>query len=391
MARRIRRDLGIFVPSIGAQLITTTSLFLTPLIIGALITEAKLDETDAGSIFTVELVASALTTLAVSAWSRPHSRRRVAMAGAALALGAGALTMASAAYGFLIAIRLLAGIGAGIVAAEAAAILPRSFNPERLISGLTIVGIVNGAFWLATLPYAVDRLGYRGPYACLMLINLAGMLLLSRLPSPPMRPVLRTETSGGWPVAGWPVLGAIFLTQLGQGSFWALNELFGARAGLDEHMIGTFLSIATLLLLVGVGFTALVGTRLGRYLPLFIITAINALSILVIAAVPDPNLYIWANVVQAVTNLASVVYQLGLAASLDRTGRVVAAASGLLGLGNGIGPSVATYIETSVGPAELGWFVLALNAAALMLYGLVAARAVRLPVGSLDPERPPAE
>jgi MFS family permease len=391
MARRIRRDLGIFIPSVGAQLITTTSLFLTPLIIGALVTKARLDETAAGSIFTVELVASALTTLAVSAWGRPVSLRRAALWGGAIALLGGALTLLSPNYYFLIAVRLLAGLGAGIVAAAAASILPRSFNAERLISVLTFVGIVNGATWLFILPYAVDWLGYRGPYACLIFINLGGLLLLTRLPSPPVRQArVGSAAIGGWPMAGLPVVAAMFLTQLGQGSFWALNEEFGLRAGLEAHTIGTFLSLATLLLLVGVVFTAFAGQRLGRYLPLFVFTAVNAMAILVIAAIPDPTFYVWANVVQAVTNLASVIYQLGIAASLDRSGRVIAAASGVLGLGNGIGPSVATYLDATLGAANVGWFVLMLNIVALLLYALAGAR--RLPaINSLDPERPAAE
>lgn len=79
----------------------------------------------------------------------------------------------------------------------------------------------------------------------------------------------------------------------------------------------------------------------------------------------DVTTYVVACVVQAVTNLSSVVYQYGLAAALDRSGRLVAAVSGLLTIGNGLGPSLAAWIVTYQAAAMVGSLVLALNLIAL--------------------------
>jgi hypothetical protein len=203
-------------------------------------------------------------------------------------------------------------------------------------------------------------------------------VLLTRLPSPPMRAARQAETA---PVDSRLfaicVMGGIVLTQLGQGAFWGLVGVYGTNAGLTDNEVGSFLSLATLLLLVGVIGTAWAGVRFGRFGPLFLLTAINALSIVAIAYVPDRTIYIAANVVQAVTNLSSVVYQLGLAAAMDRSGRLVAACSGLLNLGNGIGPSISGAVATALGAPTAGLFVLAFNAAALALYGVIAIGAAR--------------
>lgn len=167
------------------------------------------------------------------------------------------------------------------------------------------------------------------------------------------------------------MLPGVLFTQLGQGAFWTFVAIYGANAGLAEQDIGGLLSVMTLLLLVGVVGTAALGTRLGRFLPLFVLTTINVISIVAITYSNDPTLYVIANVVQAITNLSSLVYQLGLAAAIDRSGRVFAAANGLVGLGNGLGAAVAGSIAVQFGAAEVGAAVVAFNVLALGCYALI--------------------
>jgi predicted MFS family arabinose efflux permease len=209
---------------------------------------------------------------------------------------------------------------------------------------------------------------------------LIGAALLTRLPSPPVRRAA-AQTTGSAPVRSSPlafaVLPAIFLTQLGQGSFWTLVAIYGLSAGLTEEAIGTFLSLATLLLLVGVIGTAAAGTSLGRFAPLFVLTVINVASIVAITYAPDPTVYVAANVVQAITNLSSLVYQLGLAAAVDRSGRLFAAANGLVGLGNGLGAAVAGAVAVKFGAPQVGLAVVVFNVAALALFALVGAGIAR--------------
>lgn len=375
---RVRRDLAILVPSVGAQLIASTGNFILPLVVVVLMSNVGLDERSSGLLVSLELTSSALTTLAVSAWRWPHSRRQAAVFGALLAIAGHGAALVTPDLLFLAATRLIAGIGAGIVAGEAAAIIARGRNRERLISSLTIAAILNGAFWIEVLPYISERFGYRGPYLCLLLLAGIGAVLLARLPSPPMRTAVRSEaTPVNATLFAVFVMGGVVLTQLGQGAFWGLVAVYGTNAGLSDNQVGDFLSLATLLLLVGVIATAWAGVRFGRFGPLVVLTAINALSIVAIAFVADPTVYIVANIVQAVTNLSSVVYQLGIAAAMDRSGRLVAACSGLINLGNGIGPSISGAVATAMGAPTAGLIVLAFNVAALALYGLVAAGAAR--------------
>jgi len=170
------------------------------------------------------------------------------------------------------------------------------------------------------------------------------------------------------------VLAAILLTQLGQGAFWSLEESFGRRAGFGSHEIGVLLSAATLLLLLGAIGAAWAGDRFGRFSSLQFLIAVNAVSIFLISMTAVHWVFIAANILQSVTNLSSVIYQLGLSASLDETGRLIAAATALVTLGNGLGPGLSTSLSAALGAPSVGVVVLAFNVLALIAYGAVRLR-----------------
>ena len=370
-----KRDRLILFPAIGSQLIVSTSLFLMPVLIDSLQVNAGLSGKAAGFLLSMELVVSASTTLFLSAKFHAHSTRRWALLGGLLAISGTVLTFLSPLLPLLFAARLIAGIGAGIVGAEATSVLSRGIEREKLIAAVTIASIANAAVWLAILPYLIDFLGYRGPYACLLLINLAGTLLLRRLPSL-SKPKETRESPPQSPfnLAAVLVIAAIFLTQLGQGAFWSLEETFGRRAGFSSYTIGILLGVATLLLLLGAVGSAWASERYGRFSAMLILIGANAISILLISTIAVHWVFVAANILQSITNLSSVIYQLGLSASIDRTGRVIAASTGLVTLGNGLGPSLSASLSGAFGPSSVGVVVLAFNVIALVLYCAVKLR-----------------
>ena len=377
MARRVRRDAAILLPAIGSQLIVSTGLFVVPFTVLALLHGGGFDEQSAGFLVSVEALAASITTIGLSAWSLPRSRRRFALFGAALLILGNAVAwavMSGSHLELLIAARLLAGIGAGIVTAEVSAVVARCLDRERMISMLSIAAVLNGSLWIYLIPHAPEVVGDGAPYAAMLIGGVLGLVLLTRLPSSAFRAPRQQAAQLASSIdgrLGAVVLPGVLFTQLGQGAFWTFVAIYGANAGLAEQDIGGLLSVMTLLLLVGVVGTAALGTRLGRFLPLFVLTTINVISIVAITYSNDPTLYVIANVVQAITNLSSLVYQLGLAAAIDRSGRVFAAANGLVGLGNGLGAAVAGSIAVQFGAAEVGAAVVAFNVLALGCYALI--------------------
>ncbi len=369
----------ILPPAIGSQLIVTTSLFLMPLLIDTLKVDAGLSGKAAGFLLSMELAVSAITTLCLATWVRKHKGRHWALFGGLLTILGTALTLVSPRLPVLFATRFLAGLGAGVVGAEATSVLSLGVARERLIACVTIISIVNAAFWLAVLPYLIDRIGYRGPYVGLLLICLTGTYLLRRLPSVSTRQEVGRQTfHPSFAVSALFVVVAVFLTQLGQGAFWSMEETYGSYAGFNSHVIGVLLSAATLLLLLGAMGAAWAGDRFGRFTSLMSLVMLNAVSILLVSTMAFQWIYIGANVLQSVTNLSSLVFQLGLAASLDRTGRVVAVSTGLVTLGNGLGPGLSAGLSGVFGAPSVGVFVLGLNGVALGLYAAVKLRGAQV-------------
>lgn len=373
-----KRDRMFLVPVIGAQLIIGTSLFLLPVLVDALRVHAGLSARAAGLLLSLELAAAALTTISLSLWSPRHSARRWAINGGFLAIAGTLLTLVSPALPILVGSRLLAGIGAGVVGAGATRVFSYVIDRERMIGIVTILSILNAAIWLAVLPYLIDIFGYRAPYFSLLLVDIIGVLLLMRLPG--LRGIPRTScqvSSNG--LSSVLVAAAVFMTQLGQGAFWCMAGMYGGNAGLSRHAIGVILSISTLTLLAGAVGAAWAGDRYGRFTTLLVLLAINALSIFLLGTVAVRWVYVTANILQSVTNLSSVIYQLGLAASLDRLGRAVAVSTALVTLGNGIGPGLSAGFAGAFGIPSVVMLVLGLNGAALALYCVVIMRRVEEP------------
>jgi len=370
----------ILLPAAGSQLIVTTALFLMPTLIDTLQVAGIFSARGAGLLLSMELAVSALTTLGLSAWFHTHHPRVWALSGGLLTIVGTALTLIGPWPLLFFVSRLIAGIGAGIVGANAMSVLSRGIEREKIIAILTMISIVNAALWLVVMPYSVDRFGYRGAYACLLLICLGGTCLLARLPSSPARQKISSQASRVpfTPPAVLVVI-AIFLTQLGQGAFWSLEDAFGRRAGFSSHGIGVLLSASTLLLLLGAMGAAWAGDRFGRFPSMQLLILVNAVSIVLISTVAVHWVFIAANILQSVTNLSSLIYQLGLSASLDHAGRLVAAATGLVTLGNGLGPSLSTSLSAAFGASSVGLVILAFNILALISYGAVKLRSTGEP------------
>ena len=374
MAGRGRRDLAIAIPAIGAQAAIAAGLFVAPVVVTVLTTRAGYDEAGAGALLSLESTSAALAMLGLSSVLRGAMARNAALIGLALVVAGNVLSLVSSAATVLAVGRFLAGVGCGAIGAGVAVIAVRARNPERIFSFQTIAAIIAGSIWIAVIPMLTESLGYRAIYAALLLALLPAGLVL-RLPAPDARAPERATTQGAalTSFAGSLGLAAIFATQLGQGAFWAFVGRYGLDAGLSEQQVGAFLSVATLLLLVGVTGAAVIGARFGRIGPLMALVAVNAISIFVIATAHHPFTYVAANVLQAATNLSSVVFELGLMAAMDRTGRLAAAAGGLITLGNGMGPSIGGALATWTTVSAIGAFALAANLFALVAFAAVGA------------------
>lgn len=356
----------------AGEILATLPLYLSPLILGALTNRLGFDPERAGLLLAVEVMVLAWVTLFGAAWVPRHRWRQMARWGVWVALLGNFGSLVATDFASLGVLRVMAGAGEGLVYMACTGYLPLARNRERFAVIITFCTVVSGLTGLTLLPAILDSLGHVGIFLPSAVVTLAAWPCIARLPSiPPLRQTVPTTATGEAASSNGRLLLlplAMFATQLAQGCFWSLLQLAGEKGGLAEPVIDLALSSSTLFLLVGVCAAGLLDTRVGRGVPLIGGILVNAASMTVALSAAAPGIFLGANFVQASTNLFAVIYQVGLAAAADRTGRIVALVSGALLLGNGIGPAVGGAIIGHLGWSALLPSLIALNGVAVLFY-----------------------
>lgn len=147
---------------------------------------------------------------------------------------------------------------------------------------------------------------------------------------------------------------AMFVFQARDTMGWAFVERIGTMVGYNGDELGVLLSFHSFVGLIGPLLAAMIGKRFGLSTPVILaILLTGATSLSYVLDEHSKTLYTVGVMTICVTYLYALSYLTGLAAALDREGRVVAAASSFLSLGLAVGPAI------SGGLISLGGFSLA--------------------------------
>jgi predicted MFS family arabinose efflux permease len=147
---------------------------------------------------------------------------------------------------------------------------------------------------------------------------------------------------------------AMFVFQARDTMGWAFVERIGTMVGYNGDELGVLLSFQSFVGLIGPLLAAMVGKRFGLSTPVILaILLTGATSLSYVLGEHSKTLYTVGVMTICVTYFYALSYLTGLAAALDREGRVVAAASSFLSLGLAVGPAI------SGGLISLGGFSLA--------------------------------
>jgi MFS family permease len=388
-------DLGLIAPLAAGEVMATLPLYLSPVVLGALTDHLGFGPERAGMLLTAELGVLAFVTLFGAAWVPRQRWKQAAHWGILLALLGNLGSLAATNWIGLGALRLVAGVGEGLVYMVCTGYLPLARNRERLAAITVFCSVTSAMIWLVFFPGIVTSIGHAGIFLPPAVVTLGAWPLVARLPPAPLaqpaEPIGETVSAGhASPRAGHapqrtkgvvllPL--AVLATQLAQGCFWSFLPVAGEKSGVARPVIDLALSTSTLALLIGVVAAGLLGTRVGRAIPLIGSIFINALSMAAAFGAAAPGVFLAANLVQASTNLFAVIYQIGLAAHADPRGRIAAAACGTVLLGNGIAPAVGGVIIEHAGWPALLPTILGLNLAAVLVFATHLPAAARFELG----------
>jgi MFS family permease len=122
--------------------------------------------------------------------------------------------------------------------------------------------------------------------------------------------------------------------------------------------VGTVLGLTGALGILGAVAAATIGTRYGRMKPMIAGLFMNAVLSFWISQTSDPVIFAVAEVVYHAALFFTVPYLFGMAAELDRHGRLVAMAGGSILLGGSLGPAIGGALISWQGYSAIGGFII---------------------------------
>ena len=353
------RTLRLLAAVIAAEAAGWAGFEVAPLLVSALMDGFALSEAAAGGLASAELVAVAAAMLASASSMARHSRARLGMAGAGIAIAGHVASTFTSSYPLLMLARVLAGVGAGMAFAAGSAAAAGARQPERVFAIAALAGGLGGALLLAGLPYATVPYGPTGVFVTLAAVTALALPFIGWLPAPARRRA--GDGVGPAPHRSMALRGlaAIAFLAVGEGAVWAFAGKIAEGTGLSVAGTGRVLAVSALLGQVGALLAAWLGTRRGRVLPvrLGVLCLIASVVLLIFARSPltfGVGVAIWG-----FSFFFVFPYLMGTMAVLDPRGRWAVAAGAAEVVGLGVGPVVGGLLVTGANYDLLAWFMIA--------------------------------
>ncbi len=383
------------VSTFGIGVVGFMSANLVPFMILAIQDSLGVGATEAGTLMTGCLLATALACLAVTRFTEGRGRYLVARLGLAVTaagFGLAALDLAPAAS--IIGI-IAGGVGAGGAVASGGAALAALRNPNRAsgISGLANRAIVTVV--LAVIPAVGIGMGSAFGFVAglaLVLLFTAGWLPMAGAPevhdgTPDASPAptttaaadtggavtTRTITTRTISIAGFALLAIFALWAVGEDSLWAMSGAIGvAQAGMTEEQLGLVLSASTAGGLLAAIALIFLGTRLGRALPLGILLVFGSALKLTACLTTDPTIFLVTMIAWNTVYAVAFMFFIATAAALDASGRWSGPVLGVYLVGSSFAPMFGAWVGEAFGFPVLGWVLAGFSLVLLVPAVLIA-------------------
>jgi len=305
---------------------------------------APLNDRQLGYLVSWDINVMAVTIAASAVLLHRINWRTLVATGLLLVAAGNISTGLSHDYWSLVATRVVAGAGEGLLIGLSFAALGRAANPDRAFGVYLVAGALFSSALLWILPALERRFGAPPLFF--------GAAALAVLVAMTLRwfPDGRIGAEGGrggaridrrLAVAG---LAGVFFYFMVQGAMWGYLERIGQAHHLGADEIARALAIANFAGVGGATAASLLPRRLGRAIPILISGAVSVLSIqMLLGEVSSVVLLVSAVLLTFAWNLSQPLLS-GLCADADPEGRVVAAMGSVQTFGFGFGPAAAALL-----------------------------------------------
>lgn len=376
---------------------------LSPYMITAAQTGLGIDVLAASWLVTATLLLTAVTGLAIAPLCA--GARRLAVARTGLAVATIGFATAALVPSLMLPGLLLGGAGAGGAVAASGAALAAFRNPDRVagFNGLANRGVIT--IVLAVIPLV--GLAPIDVFGALALFSIVGLIVSAWLPAAPVvdpraaaavaeaMPIevpptgtvrLSPARSRTVTVAGFGLLVVFALWAASEDSLWAMAGVMGAeQTGLTPEGLGIALSGATAGGLIGSLLLMIVGSRLGRAVPLAALLATGGVLKIVEGFTTDPTGFIVVFIAWNTVYAIAFMYFVSTSAALDADGRWSGPLLAVYLVGSALTPVIGAALVSVLGfqgfavALGIASFVLAVPASAIALLSTRLERAITTP------------
>lgn len=351
----LRNGAAIFLVSLAGLMMAN----LAPLIM-AVLEEVGFDVIASGNILTWALLASAVVGLATSRFASGAHRRTLSSIGLAIAIIGFLVAAFAGSQGAVVAGFVIGGAGVGTAISSSGAAIAAVRNPNRVSATSGVVNRLLVMVVLAVIPViGLAQITVFGALALLAAIGLAVTVWLPDTPDYSTADIAAEAPAGARTprkvmIAGIGVLIVFPVWGTSEDSVWTLAPVLGDAVGLSEQSLGFALSAAA-----GVGAAAmlvvtLLGTRIGRAVPLAAALLLGGITKIWIGMTTDPlTLAVLIVVVNTIYAFAFVLF-IATAAGLDARGSWSGPLIGAYIVGSSFAPVIGAWVIESVGIPSFG-------------------------------------
>jgi DHA1 family inner membrane transport protein len=374
---RTANPFRLLIAAFGANTIAYLGWYTLPLQWAVLSGELGLDQGQTSLVVTAEVLTAAIVSIVMSFVVGARSPRITLGAGVLLALAGHVLALFANGFTGMLATRLIAGVGEGLLWLMLNATVARLDEPDRRFGQVNAVTAVLLAVVVVAAPTLAAQLPARSVYW--ILVGLTVLLMPSLLPFLLDRQFgagVAIEKPSLRSVPAWALVAVAALWSMALTVTFSLSLPLGQRTGASEESIHAAIAMSMIGIVSGAGIAGMIGDRFGRVRTLAVIFGIELIaSYLLVQWTTPVGFGLTLTVVNGCV-YAALPYFLGLAARIDTSGGSAAAVAGAFTLGGGLSPTFGAYL-IGLRPAYFAIFIaIAVFTIAAWLGAIFAGRAV---------------
>jgi len=319
-------------------------LGVLPVLLGALVDEGRLTNSELGLCAMVELISMGIATGLMGLTPRPGRLRTIA-ALAALALAAIDAAAMGQRHGALLGLRAAAGALEGVLLWITIGFIVRTATPERWAgvfftaqtAAQLVLALVLG---VAVLP----RAGADGGFVALAVVSLAGVIPAFATPSRYQHLPTRPGEGGLPPPRGWIALAATVIFVAGGGAIGVYLEPLAHQAHLGAGVARTALWTSLVGQVAGGALATAMAGKV-RYFTVFVAGSACSLVIWAILGLDAPAwLFVADNVLSGVVSLVLAPFIAPMTIAADPTRRAGVQSGAAQLLGGALGPLLSSVV-----------------------------------------------